>query len=402
MMEHSANLQIVGFGPAALGLFIAADRQNRLDELLRGGVVIHEGVASIGEWHSLNYLIDANSPARDFVNGVRPDGYFAACLDASDVRQWREDGNTAPPLGQVWGFLRSVASRVADLQNSHPTLRLHWSSRVNLVHWDGQTFLAQSASGVAVRSPQLLLACGAAQNTIEDTADSFAGSVAKVNADAVLRGSASIEIDEALERSGPIVIVGSSHSAFSVVCFLLQRYSQRIAVHGIHVRCSRPVALWWPSPEAATHLSSSDLIDAQTGEVNKFNGLRGAARRMYLSIRDGAERRVLLVRESDSDALRGHSSDRLESVALLVNATGYRANPPSITVASGHGIRLDESHGFICKDSTTGELTSGGRPIAGLFGMGIGFADRQQGTFEVGVNFFHGRSAERVLQRILG
>lgn len=388
-MTQFANLQIVGFGPAALGLFVAADRQNRLTSLLDGGVVVHERMTALSEWQSLDYHIEANSPARDFVSGIRPDGCFAACLESPNVRQWRGEGTSPPPLKDVSAFLRSIASRVVALQEKHPRLKLQWGSSVQSVHWDGETFLARSGDAPPVRSQHLVLACGARPSHVGAHRPGDKEPVPSVNADELLRGRASEAVEQALSR-GPIAVVGASHSAFSAVCFLLQRHGNRIPVGGIQVaHGGRPIALWWPSPQSAVGLCASDLIDPHTGEVNKFSGLRGAARRMYLAMREGSERRAELVHEP-------------REASLIVGATGYTANPPPITVANGHGIRLDEYRGVVCKDGFTGALMSDGRPIEGMFGLGIGFADRRGETFEVGVNYFHGPSADKVLHRILG
>ncbi len=383
-----------------MGLFVAADRQNRLDRLLSGGLVVHERVESLSHWQSLNYQIEANSPARDFVAGIRPDGCFASCLAASPVRHWLEDGRSPPPLEDVSAFLRSMAARVADLQQQHPALKLQWGSSIQSVHWDGQTFLTRSGACPPVRSNQLLLACGARPSMVDVSHADASSDAPRVNADAVLRGQAAGDIERALRKGAPIAILGAAHSAFSVVCFLLQRYGDRIPEQGLRVVLGhRPVTLWWPSPAAATSLCASDRVDPHTGEVNKFNGLRGAARRMYLSIRNGIEKRAVLVQEAGAPAA---PEGVWTPVALTICAAGYTANAPSITVANGHGIRLDVYRGIVCKDGPTGQLMSEGKPIAGMFGLGIGFADRQGDTFEVGVNFFHGPSADKVLHRILG
>ncbi|WP_339389157.1 hypothetical protein, partial [Vibrio caribbeanicus] len=61
------NLQIIGFGPAALGLFVAADREHRLFEFLDAGNHIHERPPSLHHWRTMKYYIHINSTTGEFL-----------------------------------------------------------------------------------------------------------------------------------------------------------------------------------------------------------------------------------------------------------------------------------------------------------------------------------------------
>ncbi|MGZ0785915.1 hypothetical protein ACXM5X_23450 [Pseudomonas saponiphila] len=384
-------LQIIGFGPAALGLFIAADRNGRLQALLDGGVQVHERSASFSQWQCLAYAIEANSPIADFLRGIRSDGVFAQCLRQPQVQRWLQNPEQVVSLLEVSAFLRQLAQVILDLCRDQPKAAIHFAHPVASVRSSASGFSVQGDWGSS-HSRYLVLACGA---RVRELLPQEGAAPASLCSDRVLRGQADPLLLQALEQGRPLLVLGGSHSAFSVVGYLLQRFAARLPAAAIQVLCRQRPALWAASAKVAPALQAQDLIDAESGEVNRFCGLRGAARDTLLQIEAGTWACVELH--------IGNADPRpwLSRGALLINATGYRPRVPGLLNAAGVSLTLDERDGNLCKHPRTHELMVGGQALPGLFGTGLGYADRRGDTLEVGVNFFHGRCAGNILHAVL-
>ncbi|WP_434694733.1 hypothetical protein J3P89_15355 [Pseudomonas sp. Z1-14] len=388
-------LQIIGFGPAALGLFITADRTGQLHSLLERGVQVHERSASLAQWNCLAYDIEANSPIEDFLKGIRVDGVFAECLNQPMVQRWLQAPGNVVQLTDVSIFLRQLAEIVVALCAGHPRAAIHFGHNVDAVTVVSSGFCVTGDWGIR-SSRYLVLACGARIRDLQMSAGTAQqpGSP-PICSDRLLRGQADAQLRESLAQGQRVLVVGGSHSAFSAVGYLLERFHDCLAPQAIAVLCRRRPALWSASSPGARLLKATDVVDEESGEVNRFCGLRGAAQQTLLSVEAGQQPSVALhIGDADIEPW-------LEDGFLLINATGYLPRLPALFDQQGTAMTLDQLEGNLCKHRNTGELMVQGVAVGGLFGTGLGFSDRRGETLEVGVNFFHGRCASHILQAVL-
>ncbi|KPA95975.1 hypothetical protein [Pseudomonas asplenii] len=393
------QLQIIGFGPAALGLFIAADRERKLPALLSLGVEVHERSASLAQWDCLAYDIQANSPIQDFLKGIRPDGAFAQCLRQRDVQRWLQEPSRILSLDSVSAFLRQLARVVLELCAEHPATTVAFGRQVDAVQQSDAGFTCWGDWG-QLTSRYLVLACGAQGRELQVPCAKMRQMIeqdwpAPLGSDPVLRGQADAQLRDALGQGRQVLVLGGSHSAFSTVEYLLRRFSDAWAPRSLHVLCRKRPGLWMASGTPSALLQPGDLVDEVTGEVNRFRGLRGSARQTLLDIESGRSPGVVL-HIGDPDF---HLWQR--AAPLLINATGYEARMPELRDPQGCAMALDTLQGNLCKHPLSHELTCAGQAVRGLFGTGLGFSDRRGETVEVGVNFFHGRCASNILDAVL-
>ncbi|CRI58557.1 hypothetical protein [Pseudomonas sp. CCOS 191] len=392
-------LQIIGFGPAALGLFIAADRERQLPALLSLGIDVHERSPSVAQWDCLAYDIQANSPIQDFLQGIRPDGAFAECLRQSEVRDWLQDPSRILQLESISAFLRQLAQVVIAVCADHPATSVTFGRRVDAVQASDSGFICQGNWGRSF-SRYLVLACGARGRPLQLTCADLRQTVERhwptpLCSDGVLRGQADAQLRDAVGQGRQILVLGGSHSAFSTVEYLLRRLGSELAPRSLHVLCRKRPGLWQVPGTPASQLLPDDVVDTVSGEVNRFRGLRGKARQTLLEVESGRQPAVVLhVGEPDLEPWR-------LAAPLLINATGYEPRMPELRDSLGQPMALDTWQDNHRKHPLTHELTSNGQPIRGLFGTGLGFADQQGATIEVGVNFFHGRCANNILKAVL-
>lgn len=211
-----------------------------------------------------------------------------------------------------------------------------------------------------------------------------------VDTDDLLRGKMDVEIELAIENKETIIIiVGGSHSGISAICYLLEYFGDRIPEGLIHLYSRAEIMLWSRSVADILKASPQDIVDSRTGEVNRFAGVRASAKAMYLKICEGQDPRVVY---HEGQFARNAIPEQISRAgkALFVNATGYQPRLPLMQNTSGAQVKLDQASGHACKQINTFALMSQGEAINGLYGIGLGYADRGESGFEVGINFFHG------------
>ena len=119
-MPDSYDTQVVGFGPSALGLFLAADRRGLADGLLERGVLVVERARSrrAAQDARLPFIIQSNSPASDFLGGIDRLHRYAAVRGCASTTVLSRAGRSTVPLRDVGQFLK-VLSELIESDLTH-------------------------------------------------------------------------------------------------------------------------------------------------------------------------------------------------------------------------------------------------------------------------------------------
>lgn len=387
-------LQVVGFGPASLGLPVSADRLGILERLLREGILF---VDSHSCWRDveesrLHYLIPSNSIGADFICGIYPFGTFAASLQSPAYKRIATQGREPVPLKWVTGLLRNLQDNLLQRMQNYPRCGVRLGKRVrNISQQPDGTFISFAEDGEPIaRTKCVLLATGGAEKTLPESSTNPV-----LLSNSILRGNFG-DLDKWIDEGRRVLIRGGSHSGYSVAYVLLQHFGGRLAARQIAI-AARNTKLYYRSMLDACadnyRFQGSDLYP-ETFEVNKFNGLRGAAKELHQSIVRGKEVRVYL--QADASA-------PLSSNDVVVHALGYRTREIPFVDADGSAIPLQRQADMLCVSSHGEVLRENGTPLKGVFGLGLGYAPLDaRGQRQVGLNFFHGDHAERITRRIHG
>jgi hypothetical protein len=373
--ERMTLVQVIGFGAAALGLPIAADRTGRLAGLLRRGCVFMDG-REPDEWTSLGYDIPSNSAGADFLSCIHPAGAFAGALHTPQARALAAAGARPVSLLTASAFLQDLADRVARHAGA-----VRFGRRVDHIVVDaGGVFHSRDAAGrTLARSARAVLAVGAAPRPAVD---------GSVTSDAFLRGHCVARCKAAVAEGHRIWIVGGSHSAFSVAGMVLREWGDELGPGQVWIDARSRVHLY---AECAQATDAADIVDPGTGEVNRFRGLRGPARDLYRAIAAGDERRVLL-----TEGRTAHPADRPE---LMISARGYVARPVPVRTETGESL-VDPADPAVDLDGRVLDRRTG-TPVPGLFALGLGYRHlAPDGTARyprAALNIFHGEASDRIL-----
>jgi hypothetical protein len=392
--------QVIGFGPAALGLPLAADRTGNLSALAARGLafVDRERSAAVMRTTRFPYLVESNSTAADFLAAVHPAGRFAPVMHGPAGRALAERAGEPVALRVVGQYLAALAESITSwLREGAGEIiygqEIRWIRRAG----DG-TFTSLTADlRPVLRSQAVVLATGAREDTHH-----FSGRLGVDPARVV--GSADIlmgQLESAVRVAGAggrIVIIGGSHSGFSVAGLLLRHCAtlDEAQITIVH----RGITLAFPSLAAMSRSPwgalSPPTVCPDTGMVNRFRGLRNRARELCTAALCGTERRIRLC-----EAASPQAASALAEAALIVYAAGYRSTTPDLIDDDGTPIPLPPTSGYVAVDDQCHVLGPDG-PVPDLYGIGIGFARiSRYGERRAALNFFHGPDAEDIVRALM-
>lgn len=391
-MTSLAWVQVIGFGAAALGLPIAAERRRVLNDVLGAGVVFVDRDCDVLRLarERFSFLIDSNSRGGEFLQAIPLSGPFADLASTSSYRRLAEHARSSVPLRWVGELLSEIQQRVLAEVERHARSRLASGHTITCVKVDRNGLLTScDSSGAPIATSRyVVFANGARERTLSVGPRAMAA-----RSSDVLRGVWG-ELPKHVERGAPVHVFGGSHSAFAAGAFLLRTFASHIRDGQIVIFCRR-VKLFYESilsAACAGYVYGRDELDPETYELNRFDGLRGDAKALYLAVVGGGERRV---------QIRPQGDDAQDPDRVVIFAAGYETNHIPLFDATGREVPILDSAGTVNVNEHGQVLDARGRIVPYAFGIGIGYAPRAlSGARAVGVNLFHGRAAERIWNKM--
>jgi hypothetical protein len=386
------GLVVCGGGPAGLGPLVAAARLGALEGLLDRGVLLVEpgvpGPGSLARYGGLR----ANSLG----------GAFLECLDEltgpafAGLKQARETvaldrwARTRPPLAVVAAYLARLGEAFVSVLRAHPACEAPAGTRAARVDetGDGVSVLIEGAGERRVRADRAILAMGgrppaAYRDTVVVPGVRLSAYRTKLCHAADLldvRYGLPWRLVGAIRQSGSVAIVGSSHSAWSVVELLRQdpRFLGGPAVR-LSVLHRSPIPLFHPSAQEAREagycFDPVRDVCPRSGRVHRFGGLRGEPRRLAataMGLADGPAPADLVRVEPDSARSRETVEQVLQEAGAVVVATGYQARLPLLHREDGTALVAAASESGTAVNRAGHLLDTDGRAHPRLLAYGLG------------------------------
>ncbi|GEM_PF-2123216 len=396
------HTQVIGCGPGALGIAVAADRLKLLDTLLDQGIAFLEKAPTPKELfrQRFPFQIESNSVAEDFLKAIETEGIFAeVCKNENSRFVYSRIGSTLP-LENIRMLMNDLTKAFLEKCCFSGTSGIFFGREIESIRLSADgTATTYGRSGIPIaQSRNVVIATGAVESlpAPDDSVDG--GKIRYLPSSHVLSGMFS-EVEEQIRDGRTIAILGGSHSAFSVAVLLLECFGSqfkqdriRIYHKGVHLYFSSILE----AIESGYSIAGAQIFRA-TGEVNKFHGLRGKAKELYQQVVSGRESRVQ-VRDSSLFPQRPHFTD---APILAIQAIGYRSRKIGLVDDAGAPIRVFEYRNCQMVDPQCRLLAENGSPIRNLYGIGIGHARLSENReFKIGVNFFHGPDGETIVHQI--
>lgn len=394
---------IIGGGPGGLGPLIAAAQQGLLPSWLDRGLVIIDRQDSLG-----------GTLGRYGINSDSLGGAYLEYLDAPNLprslRELRLDPLTHemaryrdgfPPLALVHRYMHLIGEKIEGIVRAHGKARFlpRTEAKALRLRSDGSVeaeLLSADGTRTSLGARTAIVALGGRQNWPEPPllfdltlADCLMPS------DRALSSAGLAEARSILANAGArrIVILGGSHSAYSVAWALLQLpEAQQLRRGQIVILQRQAPPVFYPDREVA----EADLYPVTLGDicprtqrVNRLGGLRGNGRDLWRQI----ERRPGVDPEPRVVAMPLQSLDEavlrtfIERAALVIPAFGYRAASLPLFDARDRRLPLNADSGGASVDDQCRLMLADGSVLPNVFGIGLGSGYRPAGSMGGEPNF---------------
>lgn len=391
-----------GGGPAACGPLLWAAHTNCLERLLDKGILIIEARESLGGGSLGNYRVNSNSAGEVFTRRFR--------AGDSPIRNWLDDKSIltdelckqeTPALETVGAFLDGLGSVLERIVKAHPKCRILKRTHVRSIKLrpDGGVSISaareeNSSSLEHFLSRTAVIAMGGAPRNDYLGLDVQGIGIAEFHEKVLHAGSVLDARDtstlfrlRSLPKDAHIVIIGGSHSAWSVA-WILTSTSSIFADLNFKITLAHrsAIRLLYKSQKEALvdgYQFDRDIdVCSRSGSVNRFGGLMGNAHplaRASIGIKD-LPSPALVTLHPLSSAEPAHSVLKtrhlLEQADLIVVATGFEQKLPVLFDEEGSFLHLRrDKTGLVINEF--GQVTrNDGRLVTELvsYGLGSGFS----------------------------
>ena len=346
--------QVIGLGPAGLGLALAADTAGLLTNLLLRGVIWLDQ-QSIGNGGRIGgYKIVSNSPVGDYLETISPNGLFAPVRD-SPIGKWfsDQDQHSQIHLSRVGELAGEAQNQLARIITDFCQSEILTGVGIDSVRWNGTEFVSYSGDTPIATSAKLVLACGAREQKLP---------VLDCLGDKLILSSDVIS-DRAMCGEN-IYIIGVSHSMASVLWKLREQGKDK----QITVYHRSSVKFFYPSVADAIadgYNFTMDDVCPLTGRVHRFGGIRSPYRELVQNaVRDGW---VKFERITSLEPV----IPTLSRADTVVQATGFRASRVPIVGMYGGPLMTGNGHLVVDKNCNV-YCQCGCGVIKGAYALGLG------------------------------
>jgi len=383
----------IGAGPAGTGALYWAAKNNCLPALLTRGVALIERGKSIGGTIG-SYAINSDSlgatylECLDSLSGL-PE--FASLGNDESVKELEAHRFGLPPLALVGEFVERMGSALAALlatsgsssfepNTTVTALRLQDRRRIvvetRIV--DGKVRRVEARTVVVALGGRPILPCirlGAGDGKpVQLPADRLVAS------DEFLKGSGQSRVAIRLGRSTSprVLILGGSHSAFSVAWVLTHLIpGVQFGRRSIDILARSEPSVYYDSLDAAMadgYRASDEDVCPRTHKVNRLGGIRGDGRDIWRNVtrKPGTKTDERIVLNSAKDLSSVDVRHMIDASDLIVNALGYRSATIPIFDRHGERLSLSADRGGRFTDGSGRVLLDDGSALPNVFGAGLG------------------------------
>jgi hypothetical protein len=375
-----------------------AIKNNRIQELLDEGVAIIDKGDKLAMGTIGRHVINSDTFGGTFIESIigNEEGLFSDVSNADITLKMREHARQQVPLQWVGEFLEALGRSLRKVIDNHPASRFFSSTEIVSVHTgyeDGKIRVRALRKGLEGEDEiefivdKLVLAMGGKQSYEHVLSQKIGDrlSLAPYREKMLLTGHALTEagIEEMRNRlegsaNKKVVIIGSSHSAFSSAWCLLNKVKADFNPKDITIVHRSKLKLFYATAEEAIHDGYNDFTEQDicplTKRVYRLSGLRFDSKDLLKRVwgmSDTREERVQLLRIDPFGANLDQLEQLLEEAALIIPAFGYRPNVVPVYDTDGSEIDLMCNTGGPLVDDECCVLDTNGDVLPGIYGIGL-------------------------------
>jgi hypothetical protein len=411
---------------------VCALQRGWLPSLLSRRIAVVDAGERMGSGRLGSYDLRSDSLAGAFLECLDPPparALLGPLRDQPHVRELEELRATHAPLSLVARLLDDIGAALQETLARHAESRFlarHTGESLHELPHGGWRVVLRHAGGERseLEARSVVLALGGCQERSEAARRALVGSLRLED-----WSDKMVLTDELLSRPGRaalrarilaagdearVVIVGSSHSAFSVAWAVLQEaQGLELRPGAVNLLARTPAKVFYPTPEDARREGYADVspddVCPRTGRVHRLGGLRGDGRELARRVLGlgGAppEPRVTMRSLASFAADQAELRRLLDEATLVVPAFGYRARTLPVHDRSGRGRSLGLADGSRLVDDAARVVDSRGQPLDGLYSIGLatGYLPVGEPSFRGhtnGVWLYQNDTGERILRQV--
>ncbi len=417
------KVAIIGGGPAGTGTILKAMKDNSFEEYADGGIALVESSSDLLVGSITKFLVESDTLSDVFLECTQgsTNNYLPLAQLQNEITEIKKYAGSPIPLNALHTFLQSLGKLIENFFATNVQCKLFLRTTAQkIVIKKNNEFDVFLNNGSIISAKHLIIATGGIsvnglqdEFNFRDGIDLKAHSKKTINAHDIIQGKSNDLIAKMRSKS-KIIILGGSHSAFSVADYLIKA-NKNLKDNSVHIWANTKPKLFYLSKEDAQIDQYDDFTESDicpiTHRVFRLAGLRMNGRQLYRKMLvlgdEEIEKRVTFNLISN----QAHKlNEELKSADLIIHALGYRFNMVDTYNESHDPIYYYGSTSFHWVNDHCNLLNEQGQLIPNLFGVGLasGFIPKANAGGEPsftgqtnGLWYYQNKAAELILNNIL-
>lgn len=396
MKAHEHRTVVIGGGPAGTGLLFNAIRKKELKKFLGTGIAFVEKTGDFACGNIGKYIINSDTEGKVFLECLtNTENIFLGNkkIEAA-ARIVTQYAHCSVPLPLVGEYLKLLGDELKEqIQNctsnlfSHSIATAIYKTRAG--HFFTELHCAKDDfKKTWIRSDNVVFAMGGTQNRADIINSSLTHDLCLKKyahkillTDTLFTDKGLLDAKEIILKSGnkKIVVIGSSHSALTSITTLSNKLNGVGFNEGdITLMHRNKFKVFYPNKEQALKEGYSDFTDLDicplTHRVNRLGGARLESRELLkkiLGLAEEKESRVKLMNINPNEVTVNEMKNVLDQASLIIPAFGYRPRTVPMFNENGTSVTFSSENGGSLVNNKCQVIDSDGKPIPGLFGIGL-------------------------------
>lgn len=384
------DLLIIGGGPAGTGLLLKALKDGMRNNLFDRRVALVEQSSQLVAGNIIQYRVNSDTLSDVFLEcleGATGDFIDIGALN-DEIEFVKMHQGKSIPLTQLDAYFTKLGNLLRVALESAGKCKFFMNTTVNKVvqHEDGTYSVHLLGKQNPIATRQIVLATGGVPKLLLN--ETFANIISLhcyqdkiIHSDKILKSGLDDDMSSKLKQQRKVVILGGSHSAFSVAHHLLNGVEDMPFNKGdIQIWSTSSPRIYFNTKEDAIASGYDDFGDEDfcpvTGKLYRLAGLRMDGRELYMQ--------MLGLGQSTTEGRVAHHvfvdqktelENELKAASIIVLAYGYQWNMVPFFDAGGKEIHLWGIKTNCWVNDNCELLEENGRVIPNVFatGMATGF-----------------------------
>jgi Pyridine nucleotide-disulphide oxidoreductase len=398
----SLDFVIVGAGPAGSGIIMKLLKAYESDAHLQQRIGIIEKSSDLMVGSITNYKVNSDTYSDVFLECLK-DNFFDSSLFSDEIDDIKKYSGKCIPLYKLKSYFHKLSAALKLKIQAHSQFNLYLNTIVAKVIQRGNGDFEIHTNSTVIIAKKLIIASGGTPISIDNTLRFSNQFDLNIYSDKLIHSDAILNVDyfsrfkKKFTSKSKIVILGGSHSAFSVAHFLLNNVTEvNYNENQIQIWANAEPKVYFNSKEEALETGYSNFtsldVCSVTNKVFRLAGLRMDGRSLYMQMiglsESELETRISFKLLSNNIEVLKRELSFADSIVL---ALGYKFNMPTFYNESNEPILFNGMHSKHWVDATCNVIDENGNPIPNLYAIGLATGFIPSGKLG-GESSFHGQT----------